>query len=486
LYNIDIAGGMQSLPQPAPAAPVAAPPAAPAPQAQGLGSLKAPSERAEPAIAPAVAAPVQAVAPQPVPAYQPPPAVAAPVAPPPQAVAPLPVQITPPVVDSEGIGAVIDLPPVRVPTNEEEKAQAAEERRQIIAEQNRNRERLEAEQREVEAQKARDAEARRQEIAEQNRNRERLEAEQQEAEAQKARDAEARRQLIAEQNRIREERDAERLRLINEQDEQLRLLREEREAEAQRQEQARVENVRQAAPAAAPVSTPAPSVVDQIATGGIGDIPVEKELADSITALTAPAQTVQPTQAVQPQEPFVFQMSPEARQEAARKYNAFLNSGLGRFAGRGVGPRVSLQEGGMTEAPNQLVEMTVMAIRGELPNGADEVVAQFIQAYGNDAFMQLREQVLQEVVPGAQTQGLIRGQGGGMDDEVMGMIGSSQPVAVSPGEYIVPADAVSGLGDGSSDAGAARLDQLVENVRRARTGTAKQPAPIKESMGGKV
>ena len=454
LYNIDIAGGMQSLPQPAPAAPVAAPPAAPAPQAQGLGSLKAPSERAEPAIAPAVAAPVQAVAPQPMPAYQPPPAVAAPVAPPPQAVAPLPVQTTPPVVDSEGIGAVIDLPPVRVPTNEEEKAQAAEERRQIIAEQNRNRERLEAEQREVEAQKARDAEARR--------------------------------QLIAEQNRIREERDAERLRLINEQDEQLRLLREEREAEAQRQEQARVENVRQAAPAAAPVSTPAPSVVDQIATGGIGDIPVEKELADSITALTAPAQTVQPTQAVQPQEPFVFQMSPEARQEAARKYNAFLNSGLGRFAGRGVGPRVSLQEGGMTEAPNQLVEMTVMAIRGELPNGADEVVAQFIQAYGNDAFMQLREQVLQEVVPGAQTQGLIRGQGGGMDDEVMGMIGSSQPVAVSPGEYIVPADAVSGLGDGSSDAGAARLDQLVENVRRARTGTAKQPAPIKESMGGKV
>jgi hypothetical protein len=413
---------------------------------------------------------------------------------------------------------VIDLPPVRVPTNEEEKAQAAEERRQIIAEQNRNRERLEAEQREVEAQKARDAEARRQEIAEQNRNRERLEAEQQEAEAQKARDAEARRQeiaeqnrnrerleaeqreaeaqkardaearrqLIAEQNRIREERDAERLRLINEQDEQLRLLREEREAEAQRQEQARVENVRQAAPAAAPASTPAPSVVDQIATGGIGDIPVEKELADSITALTAPAQTVQPTQAVQPQEPFVFQMSPEARQEAARKYNAFLNSGLGRFTGRGVGPRVSFQEGGMTEAPNQLVEMTVMAIRGELPNGADEVVARFIQSYGNDAFMQLREQVLQEVVPGAQTQGLIRGQGGGMDDEVMGMIGSSQPVAVSPGEYIVPADAVSGLGDGSSDAGAARLDQLVENVRRARTGTAKQPAPIKESMGGKV
>ena len=66
-----------------------------------------------------------------------------------------------------------------------------------------------------------------------------------------------------------------------------------------------------------------------------------------------------------------------------------------------------------------------------------------------------------------------------MDDQVMGMIGDQQPVAVSPGEYIVPADVVSGLGDGSSDAGAEELDQMLDDVRRSRqNGDTRQPKPI--------
>jgi hypothetical protein len=73
---------------------------------------------------------------------------------------------------------------------------------------------------------------------------------------------------------------------------------------------------------------------------------------------------------------------------------------------------------------------------------------------------------------------MITGQGGGMDDQVMGMIGDQQPVAVSPGEYIVPADVVSGLGDGSSEAGAEELDKMLDDVRRARQGgrTGQPPA----------
>ena len=212
------------------------------------------------------------------------------------------------------------------------------------------------------------------------------------------------------------------------------------------------------------------SVTEQISQGGIGNIPVEPGLASSANALAAPPA---------PQVPQLTETQIQAIQNAIG-----MRTGSGRG---GISPMIArYQEGGMVEGSDPLVEMTVRAIRGELPEGADQVIESFIQAYGNDAFLQLREEVLQEVVPGAQTQGMIRGQGGGMDDEVMGMIGSSQPVAVSPGEYIVPADAVSGLGDGSSDAGAARLDELVESVRKARTGTAKQPAPIKESMGGKV
>ena len=65
-----------------------------------------------------------------------------------------------------------------------------------------------------------------------------------------------------------------------------------------------------------------------------------------------------------------------------------------------------------------------------------------------------------------------------MDDKVPGMIGDQQPVAVSPGEFIVPADVVSGLGDGSSDAGAKELDKMMDRVRMARGGTTKQAPSI--------
>ena len=63
------------------------------------------------------------------------------------------------------------------------------------------------------------------------------------------------------------------------------------------------------------------------------------------------------------------------------------------------------------------------------------------------------------------------------------MIGNQRPVAVSPGEYIVPADVVSGLGDGSSDSGAEELDGMLDRVRKERTGTTKQ-APQLSNAGG--
>jgi hypothetical protein len=123
-----------------------------------------------------------------------------------------------------------------------------------------------------------------------------------------------------------------------------------------------------------------------------------------------------------------------------------------------------------------LVSAAIEAIKGTVDN-ADDIIEIFIEEYGVDNFRILRERVLQSIVPNAQTEGRIEGSGGGMDDEVMGMIGENQPVAVSPDEYIVAADVVSGLGDGSSEAGADILDQVQENVRAARTG-GRQPAPI--------
>ena len=126
-----------------------------------------------------------------------------------------------------------------------------------------------------------------------------------------------------------------------------------------------------------------------------------------------------------------------------------------------------------------LVTMTIEAIKGNVEN-ADEIIEMFIDEYGVEEFRKLREAVLQSIVPNAQTEGKIVGTGGGMDDEVPGMIGENQPVAVAPDEYIVAADVVSGLGDGSSEAGADILDQMMADVRAARTG-GRQPAPIDKS-----
>ena len=160
---------------------------------------------------------------------------------------------------------------------------------------------------------------------------------------------------------------------------------------------------------------------------------------------------------------------------------------------------IGMQEGGITEVAAQeqmveqpvpedaqlgaLIEQTAMAVLGQVSEEEAEIIInRFIDEFGQEAFQMLREQVLQGVVPDAQTQGLVDGPGGGMDDQVQGMIGDQQRVAVSPGEFIVPADVVSGLGDGDTDAGADELDAMMDRVRVERTGTTEQPPRL--SAGG--
>ena len=146
----------------------------------------------------------------------------------------------------------------------------------------------------------------------------------------------------------------------------------------------------------------------------------------------------------------------------------------------------SMAEGGETKAnpdtkTDRLIELAQQAIRGELAEEEAEVIIKmFIDELGEEAFTALREVTLEEIVPGSQKEGEIVGQGGGMDDLVQGMIGTQQPVAVSPGEYIVPADVVSGLGDGSTDAGVSELDGMLDRVRMERTATTQQPAPLRK------
>lgn len=66
----------------------------------------------------------------------------------------------------------------------------------------------------------------------------------------------------------------------------------------------------------------------------------------------------------------------------------------------------------------------------------------------------------------------------GMADEIPATINNEQPAALSDGEFVVPADVVSGLGNGNSDAGAKVLYSMMDRVRQARTGTKEQGRKI--------
>lgn len=79
-------------------------------------------------------------------------------------------------------------------------------------------------------------------------------------------------------------------------------------------------------------------------------------------------------------------------------------------------------------------------------------------------------------------EGLLQGEGGGMDDIIPAVIDGKEPILVSRNEYVVPADVVSSLGDGSTNEGADMLDALVANTRIEKNGSPIQPKPLQSSM----
>ena len=75
--------------------------------------------------------------------------------------------------------------------------------------------------------------------------------------------------------------------------------------------------------------------------------------------------------------------------------------------------------------------------------------------------------------------GYLDGQGDGMSDSIPATIEGKQPARLADGEFVVPADVVSHLGNGSSKAGAKNLYAMMHKVRKARTGHTKQGKEIK-------
>ena len=83
---------------------------------------------------------------------------------------------------------------------------------------------------------------------------------------------------------------------------------------------------------------------------------------------------------------------------------------------------------------------------------------------------------------GGDTGRYLRGPGDGMSDDIPATIdhgdGKVQPARLAAGEFVIPADVVSHLGNGDSESGAKRLYAMMDKVRHARTGNPKQGKEI--------
>jgi hypothetical protein len=73
----------------------------------------------------------------------------------------------------------------------------------------------------------------------------------------------------------------------------------------------------------------------------------------------------------------------------------------------------------------------------------------------------------------------LMGKGDGMSDSIPATINDTQPARLADGEFVIPADVVSHLGNGSSKAGAAKLHSMMNRIRKARTGKNRQAPEVR-------
>lgn len=162
-----------------------------------------------------------------------------------------------------------------------------------------------------------------------------------------------------------------------------------------------------------------------------------------------------------------------------------------RFAsGGGIGEMATgdVASGGIADLMAQsgenektIVVDAIRAIKGEIEDPRIPL-GKFVAAFGEDALRDLVDTVEGGGMGGGATsgeKGMVRGPGDGMNDRVPARIAETgEDVLLADSEYVVPADVVSHLGNGSSEAGSKVLDRMLDRVREARTGRTAQAPQI--------
>ena len=153
--------------------------------------------------------------------------------------------------------------------------------------------------------------------------------------------------------------------------------------------------------------------------------------------------------------------------------------GLAALGGVGGAPiNAPAPTSGGTE--KDVITEAIRAIKGEISDPRPALGA-FLAKFGEAALRDLVDKVHSGAIDqtAARGEGMVAGPGDGMQDRVPAKIAGGSDVLLSDGEFIVPADVVSGLGNGSSDAGAAHLDNMMDRVRKSRTGNTGQPKAVR-------
>lgn len=158
----------------------------------------------------------------------------------------------------------------------------------------------------------------------------------------------------------------------------------------------------------------------------------------------------------------------------------------------------------------EVVVEAMAAIRGRHPD-PEKAVQRFLEMFGEKDFQELRQMVLAKERPdgdeeegeqppddeeeedgqqpeelqapgqqGMQVGGLLNGPGTGQSDEIEATTPAGRKVLLSDGEYVIDAPTVAALGDGSTSAGARRLDSMRKQIRQQTYGSEKQAKPMKD------
>lgn len=177
-------------------------------------------------------------------------------------------------------------------------------------------------------------------------------------------------------------------------------------------------------------------------------------------------------------------ISPNFRAQAPIQPNPYYRARYPTYAAEG-GLMAAYQSGGPVERmsqmntalnpqgglyPQGMIDKTQYAIPTQRPTSMEVLDAGAQRTFARGGIADL----------GGYSDGgrMLKGPGDGMSDSIPGVIGGKQPARLADGEFVVPADVVSHLGNGSTDAGAKKLYAMMAKVRKARTGKKKQAPAV--------